>query len=195
MNRRELLAGGAAAIASALLPVMGSAQTLPPRLQPAFVNLRHPLPAGEVHVFPDHFQLFWTLPNGQAWRYGIRVGRAGLYEPGTYYVGAKKEWPSWKPTPSMVEREPEKFAKYAEDGMPGGPNNPLGARAMYLFQPGRGDTFLRIHGTKDTNTIGRAVSNGCAGLTNEHVKLLYEQVPMKAKVVLYPKMVAGPSNV
>jgi lipoprotein-anchoring transpeptidase ErfK/SrfK len=72
--------------------------------------------------------------------------------------------------------------------MPGGPNNPLGARALYLFQQGRGDTFLRIHGTADINTIGRAVSNGCAGLANDHIKLLYQQVPMRARVVLYPKM-------
>ena len=87
----------------------------------------------------------------------------------------------------MIEREPEKYAQHA-DGVPGGPDNPLGARAIYLFQEGRGDTFLRIHGTSDVASIGRAVSNGCAGLTNEHIKLLYEQVPLEARVVLYPKM-------
>ncbi len=188
MNRRELLAAGAAAFATTTLARGAAAQVLAPHLQPALVALRQPLPPGEVHVFPDHFQLFWTLPGGQAWRYGIRVGRDKLYEPGQYYVGAKKEWPSWKPTPDMVERDPEAYAQYAEDGMEGGPDNPLGARALYLFQEGRGDTFLRIHGTSDISSIGRAVSNGCAGLTNEHIKLLYEQVPMNARVVLYPKM-------
>jgi len=181
---------GLAALGASLLGSAASAQTLlPPRLQPALVTLRQPLPVGEVHVFPDHFQLFWTLPDQQAWRYGIRVGREGLYEPGRYYIGAKKEWPSWKPTPGMIEREPEKYAKYAEDGMEGGIDNPLGARALYLFEPGRGDTYLRIHGTSDPSTIGRAVSNGCAGLLNEHVKILYDQVPMDTPVVLYPKMV------
>lgn len=189
MQRRDFIAGGLAAFGASLLAPSAFAQELSPRLQPKLVTLRHALPVGEVHVFPDHFQLFWTLPNQQAWRYGIRVGREGLYEPGRYYVGAKKEWPSWKPTPGMVEREPEKYAQYAEDGMPGGPNNPLGARALYLFQQGRGDTFLRIHGTSDVGSIGRAVSNGCAGLTNDHIQRLYDQVPMDTRVVLYPKMV------
>lgn len=190
MNRRDLLASGMAAFGACLTGLGAQAQeSLPAHLQPALVTLRVPLPVGEVHVFPDHFQLFWTLPEGQAWRYGIRVGRAGLYEPGDYYVGAKKEWPDWKPTPGMIEREPEKYAQYAEDGMPGGPGNPLGARALYLFEPGRGDTFLRIHGTSETYSIGTAASNGCAGLTNEQIKMLYPQVPIDARVVLYPKMV------
>lgn len=188
MNRRFFLSAGTAGLASVLFEQPAPAQQLPPQFQPTIVPLRFALPPGEVHVFPDHFQLFWTLPGGQAWRYAIRVGRDSLYEAGTYYVGAKKEWPSWKPTPDMVEREPAKYAQYEEDGMPGGPNNPLGSRALYLFQEGRGDTFLRIHGTAEISTIGRAVSNGCAGLTNEHIKLLYEQVPMDARVVLYPKM-------
>lgn len=192
MSRRVAIATGLAALGASILPAATSAQVggaaMPPHLQPTVVPLRFALPPGQVHIFPDHFQLFWTLPDGLAWRYWIRVGRDSLYEPGQYYVGAKKEWPSWKPTPDMVEREPEKYAQYEEDGMPGGPNNPLGARALYLFQEGRGDTFLRIHGTAELDTIGRAVSNGCAGLANEHIKLLYEQVPLRAQVVLYPKM-------
>ncbi|EPX83885.1 ErfK/YbiS/YcfS/YnhG family protein/Tat domain protein [Salipiger mucosus DSM 16094] len=87
----------------------------------------------------------------------------------------------------MIEREPEKYEKYADEGMPGGPGNPLGARALYLFTEDRGDTFLRIHGTDDPDTIGRAVSNGCAGLVNDHMVSLYKQVPMDTRVVLYPK--------
>ncbi|RVV97335.1 L,D-transpeptidase [Mesobaculum littorinae] len=215
MNRRDMMASGLAAFGASLWTGSALAQAaateagaaagaaplapdaaeaavdpdLPARLRPALVTMRANLPAGQVHVFPDHFQLFWTLPNRQAWRYGIRVGRKGLYEPGRYYVGAKKEWPSWKPTPDMIEREPEHYGKYAEEGMEGGPNNPLGARALYLFQEGRGDTYLRIHGTADEWSIGRAVSNGCAGLTNEQIKLLYTKVPMNATVVLYPKMI------
>ena len=188
MDRRDFIASGMAAFGAGLAGTSAQAQTvLPPYLQPALVKLRAPLPAGEVHVFPDHFQLFWTLPEGQAWRYGIRVGRAGLYEPGDYYVGDKQKWPAWTPTPDMIAREPEKYAQY-EDGMPGGPGNPLGARAIYLFQPDRGDTFLRIHGTSETGSIGTASSNGCAGLTNRQIKMLYPKVPMGARVVLYPKM-------
>lgn len=187
MKRRDFIATSLAGLV--LVPGAAAAQgyELPPSLQPEVVRLRNPLPAGEVHVFPDRFRLYWTLENGHAWEYAIRVGRDELYESGEFYVGAKKEWPSWMPTSGMIEREPEKYAQYAEDGMKGGPGNPLGARALYLFQEGRGDTFLRIHGTNDPATIGRAVSNGCAGLTNEHVKILYEQVPLEAKVVLHPK--------
>nr|WP_235958129.1 L,D-transpeptidase [Salipiger sp. PrR003] len=156
-------------------------------MQPQLVRLTTPLPASEIHVFPDAFRLFWSLPDGQAWVYAIRVGREGLYESGEYHVGAKKEWPSWTPTPGMIKREPEKYKKYADGGMPGGPGNPLGARALYLFTPERGDTFLRIHGTNDPATIGRAVSNGCAGLINDQIITLYDQVPLNARVVLHPK--------
>ncbi len=85
----------------------------------------------------------------------------------------------------MIEREPELYERH-EDGMPGGPTNPLGARALYLFQPGRGDTFLRIHGTHLPGTIGRRVSNGCARLVNDHMIDLYNRVPLDTKVVLYP---------
>ena len=85
----------------------------------------------------------------------------------------------------MIDREPEKYAKY-KDGMPGGIDNPLGARALYLFTPERGDTFLRIHGTNDPDTLGRRVSNGCARLVNSQIIELYDQVPMDTRVVLYP---------
>ena len=156
-------------------------------MTPRIVTLNKLLPPGEVHVFPDMFLLFWTLPDSLAWMYPVRVGRGELYEAGEFYIGAKKVWPSWTPTPGMIEREPKKYAQYAEKGMPGGPGNPLGARALYLFTEKRGDTFLRIHGTDDPGTIGRAVSNGCAGLVNNHMVDLYEKVPMNARVVLYPK--------
>jgi lipoprotein-anchoring transpeptidase ErfK/SrfK len=127
------------------------------------------IPAGaapyEIHVVPGQFALFWTQPNNTAIRYTVGIGRPGLYEAGEFYVGAKKEWPSWTPTPGMLRREPQKYGPL-RNGMPGGLSNPLGARALYLFQPGRGDTFLRVHGTNDPTTIGRAVSNGCARLVN-----------------------------
>lgn len=86
----------------------------------------------------------------------------------------------------MIRREPHKYARF-KDGLKGGPNNPLGARALYLYDDVGRDTYLRIHGTNEPNTIGSAVSNGCARLTNEHVKDLYEKVEIGALVHLHPK--------
>ncbi|EPX87872.1 Uncharacterized protein putative in bacteria [Rubellimicrobium thermophilum DSM 16684] len=145
---------------------------------------------GEIHVYPDDFVLYWTISDGLALRYDVGIGRAGLYEAGEFTVGAKKEWPSWTPTPEMIAREPERYARWA-DGMPGGPDNPLGARALYLFTPERGDTMLRIHGTNAPETIGTAVSNGCVRLVNEDIIDLYERVPLHARVVLHPKGVSS----
>lgn len=158
---------------------------LPPGLQPREVMLDRGLPAFEIHVDPAAFALFWTLGNRRAIRYAVGVGKPGLYESGAFYVGAKKTWPDWTPTDAMIERDPDAYAQYA-DGMPGGPGNPLGARALYLFQPERGDTFLRIHGTGKPETIGRRVSNGCARLTNDQIIDLYDRVPLDTRVVLYP---------
>ena len=154
--------------------------------EPVLVPLAPGIPAGEIHVVPDVFSLYWTLPDGVAIRYKVGIGRAGLYEPGAFFVGAKKEWPSWTPTPEMVARRPDLYAQYAETGMPGGPGNPLGARALYLFTEERGDTFLRIHGTDAPETIGQAVSNGCARLVNDQIIELYARVPMGARVFLHP---------
>ncbi|KKL11856.1 hypothetical protein LCGC14_2541580, partial [marine sediment metagenome] len=159
---------------------------LPAEHYPQRVAIRDDIPPGEIHVFPDYFKLYWTMPGAEAISYTCGVGREGLYESGEFTVGARKEWPSWTPTPGMIKREPEKYKKY-QDGMPGGPDNPLGARALYLFTPERGDTFLRIHGTGQPWTIGTAVSNGCARLTNEHIVMLYNDVPMDTRVILYPK--------
>ncbi|SDF35881.1 L,D-transpeptidase [Limimaricola pyoseonensis] len=159
---------------------------LPERFRPQLVNVPASMPPGQLHVDPNRFALYWTLEGGKAMRYGVGVGRDDLYEAGTFTVGAKKEWPSWTPTPDMIEREPEKYKQY-EDGMPGGPDNPLGARALYLFD-GTRDTFLRIHGTNAPTTIGTAVSNGCARLVNDHMIDLYNRVPLETTVFLYPKL-------
>lgn len=155
-------------------------------MSPKIVRLDNPLPPGEIHVVPDVYSLYWTLPNGEAMRYYVGVGRDALYISGIFNVGAKKEWPSWTPTPDMIEREPEHYAQY-KDGMPGGPDNPLGARALYLFQPQVGDTFLRIHGTDKPETIRTDVSNGCARLVNDQVIDLYDRVPLGTAVYLYEK--------
>ncbi|SIO15137.1 L,D-transpeptidase catalytic domain [Rhodovulum sp. ES.010] len=146
------------------------------------------VPPGEIHVVPRDFALYWTLHDddrGRAIRYRVAIGRDGLYEPGSFVIGAKKEWPSWRPTDEMIEREPERYKKY-EDGMPGGPDNPLGARALYLFTANGGDSMLRIHGTTDTGSIGRRASSGCVRMFNSHVIHLYERVPLGTRAILHP---------
>jgi len=157
---------------------------VPEEMMPQMVPIASGATPYEIHVDPDNFALYWTLPGDMAMRYTVGVGRAGLYEAGEFYIGAKKEWPSWTPTPGMLEREPEKYSKY-KDGMAGGIDNPLGSRGLYLFTPERGDTFLRIHGTNDPSTLARRVSNGCARLVNDQMAELYDRVPMDTRVVLY----------
>ncbi len=119
---------------------------------------------------------------GKAKRYGVAVGRVGLEFKGKAKIYEKQEWPRWIPTKDMIRRQPGKYAKY-KDGMDGGPNNPLGARALYLYQ-GKVDTRIRIHGTTQPWTIGKAASNGCFRMVNEHVIDLYGRVKVGADVVV-----------
>ncbi len=197
LNRRGFLASGLFAGAASITPGFANTKqkkrktrkryVLPKRHQPRIVRLwSRRLKAGEIHVYPNEFALYYTLPYRKAIRYSVGVGRDKLYEPGTFFIGAKKEWPSWTPTKDMIKREPKVYKKFAK-GMPGGIRNPLGARALYLFTKKRGDTFLRIHGTNNPRTIGLAVSNGCVRLVNEQVVELYNKIPMNTKVVLHPK--------
>ena len=162
---------------------------LPEKFNPREVRVDKEISTNTIIIVTGkHFLYHVGEKPGKAVRYGVGVGRAGLEFKGTAVIGAKKEWPSWTPTPDMIEREPEHYKQY-EDGMPGGPNNPLGARALYLYQPGRGDTYLRIHGTNSPRTIGSAVSNGCARLTHEYIVDLYDGVPLRSKVFLYNRTV------
>ncbi|TCP40797.1 L,D-transpeptidase [Rhodovulum marinum] len=189
MKRRSFLLQ---TVSASLLAAPALAQTGAPEapednpLAAKLVRIRN-IPPGQIHVVPRDFALYWTLPDrkDRAIRYRVAIGRDGLYEPGSFRVGAKKEWPSWRPTDEMIEREPHKYKKY-EDGMPGGPNNPLGARALYLFTAGGADSMLRIHGTTDTRSIGSRASNGCVRMFNSHVIHLYDQVPIGALAVLHP---------
>jgi lipoprotein-anchoring transpeptidase ErfK/SrfK len=142
---------------------------------------------GSIIVDPDYFALYFVLTSRRGIQYSVGVGRDSLYESGAFTVGAKKEWPSWTPTSDMISRDPDHYAKWA-DGMPGGPDNPLGARALYLYDDAGNDTFLRIHGTPEPWTIGTAVSNGCVRLANEHIALLYDEVSLGAPVYLLPKL-------
>lgn len=139
-------------------------------------------PAGTVVVDTPARRLYFVMGNGQAMRYGVGVGRQGLALKGNAYVGRKAEWPSWTPTPNMIRREPERNLKYA-GGMPGGPNNPLGARALYLYRDGN-DTMFRLHGTNQPQSIGHAMSSGCIRMLNHDIVDLYQRVPVGARVVV-----------
>ena len=196
-SRRQILATGLASAAVMAVPLAMPALAvekpagwvLPEEYFPKYVRIAAGLPPGEIHVDPNTFSLYLTQPEQVAIHYVVGIARGNLYIPGQFTIGAKKEWPSWTPTKEMIERSPDHYARYA-DGMPGGPTNPLGARALYLFEEQRGDTFLRIHGTPEPWTVGTAVSNGCVRLVNEHVAHLYENVVLGARVVLYPKIAA-----
>lgn len=138
--------------------------------------------AGTIVVDPQNHFLYLVLRNGKARRYGVGVGKAGLTFKGAATIARKAKWPSWTPTQNMIRREPGKYAKYA-GGVPGGPGNPLGARALYLYR-GNKDTYFRIHGTTQPNSIGRSVSNGCIRMLNKHVEDLYERVPTGTRVIV-----------
>ena len=164
------------------------AYNMPEEFLPRDVRISNKLEPYEIHVDPGQHALYWTLPDRMAIRYAVGIGRPGLYESGEFYVGAKKEWPSWTPTPDMIKRNLAAYAKH-KDGLPGGLNNPLGSRGLYLFQPGKGDTFLGVHGTNAPNTIWRRESNGCARLINDQMIELYNRVLMNSRVVLHPTSV------
>jgi lipoprotein-anchoring transpeptidase ErfK/SrfK len=136
---------------------------------------------GTIIISTRKRRLFYVLPDGMAVSYGVGVGRFGFTWRGVAKVGRKAEWPSWHPPAEMIERDPL-AAKYA-DGMPGGPDNPLGARALYLFDGNR-DTLYRIHGTREPWTIGHAVSSGCIRMLNEEVIDLYNRVKIGTKVIV-----------
>ncbi|MGO4354162.1 L,D-transpeptidase [Rhizobium sp. RAF36] len=137
--------------------------------------------AGTVVVDTPARRLYYILGDGQAMRYGVGVGREGLALAGNAYVGRKAEWPTWTPTENMQRRE-ARYRKLA-GGMPGGPNNPLGARAMYLYRGGN-DTHFRIHGTNQPQSIGLAMSSGCIRMLNHDVIDLYDRVLPGAKVIV-----------
>ncbi len=125
--------------------------------------------------------LYHVQGNGRAVRYGVAVGKAGFAWSGTSRIRRKVKWPTWTPPAEMIERTP-KLAKW-KNGQPGGPTNPLGAAALYLFQ-GKKDTLYRIHGTNAPSSIGRAASSGCIRMKNEDIQHLYSRVGNGTKVIV-----------
>ncbi len=131
---------------------------------------------GSITIDTNTKYLYLSLPDGKAWRYGVGVGRDGFHWTGHVYIARKAEWPDWTPPEAMLDRRPE-LPTY----MAGGIDNPLGARAMYLFNE-HGDTQFRIHGTNEPDTIGHAVSSGCIRMLNVDVEDLYTRVKVGTQV-------------
>ena len=183
LNRRTVLFSG---MALAFTPTVALAHSkkpfqLDPKYAPQLVDWSG-YAVGTVIVDPKNRFLYLVETPTKARRYGVGVGRAGLAFKGKAEVLRKVKWPWWRPTNNMIRRSPGKYARFAK-GVPGGLSNPLGARALYLYRNGR-DTMYRIHGTNQPSSIGKAVSNGCIRMLNEHVKDLYERVPMGSQVVV-----------
>ncbi len=157
---------------------------LHPRLLPRRVSANPGLKAGDIHVDAVARYLYHIQDDGSAMRYGVAIGRDGLYTPGVYTIKRKAKWPSWTPTATMIRREPDKYTRWA-GGMPPGPENALGSRALYLYKGGR-DTYLRIHGTPAPRSIGTRASSGCVRMVMAHINALYDEVDTGVTAYLYP---------
>ena len=192
MNCRAVIARCASVVI--LLGLVACATTttqVSRKADPAFarkvVTYLTPVRAGTIVVDPGNNFLYLVQGDGQAIRYGIGVGGEGFGWSGVAMIHSKQEWPDWRPPAEMLERKPELIEHMTQlqsgIGMPGGPDNPLGARALYLWQ-GNKDTLYRIHGTDEPWTIGHSVSAGCIRMTNEDVADLYDRIPVNTKVIV-----------
>ena len=138
---------------------------------------------GTIVVDPKNFYVYRIEGGGSATRYGANVGRDGFLWSGDAYVGRKSEWATWTPPKEMIQRQPE-AAKYA-GGMPGGLDNPLGARTLHLYQNGV-YTLYTIYASSEPESIGTGRTSGCVGLLSQDMIHLYSQTPVKTKVVVLP---------
>jgi lipoprotein-anchoring transpeptidase ErfK/SrfK len=157
-----------------------------PRWRPQVVSYPGPERSGTIVIRPRELFLYLVQAGRMARRYGIGVGRQGFEWSGTAQVKRKEKWPAWRPPAEMLRRRPD-----LPDFIKGGIDNPLGARALYLYQ-GERDTLYRIHGTNEPSTIGQAVSSGCIRLLNEDVYDLYNRVPLGTAVKVHNGAVPRP---
>ncbi|WP_026187287.1 L,D-transpeptidase [Ensifer sp. BR816] len=193
MTRRILVLGGLALLASgchSLRPLggfVGGTQTpmagtrIDPRYRRQEVAYTGSEAPGTIVVDTTQRYLYYVEGGGWAIRYGIGVGEEGRTVKGRATIGRKAEWPSWRPTEDMMQRKPH-LRQYA-GGVTGGPHNPLGAAALYLYRGGE-DSMFRLHGTNEPWTIGQAVSSGCVRLTNEDIVDLYSRTPVGTTVLI-----------
>jgi lipoprotein-anchoring transpeptidase ErfK/SrfK len=151
---------------------------IPEQFRRRVVDYANKEPPGTILVNSDARYLYYVMPGGKAVRYGVAVGNEALAWSGVATVGRMTEWPDWIPTPDIRAR-----VGPLPDRVPGGPANPLGARALYLFQ-GKTDTLYRIHGTNQPEFIGQAVSSGCIRMTNEDVIDLFDRAKLGATVIV-----------
>ena len=196
LSRRAVITGAASSLLAAPLAGAAFAQSsdddpyplpqfdyskLPEAFRPAVVNYSGRQWPGTIIVDTQARQLYLVLQGGKAMRWGCAVGKDGFRWAGLADVARKVMWPRWTPPKDMIARKPE-LAEWA-NGMPGGPKNPLGARALYLFQNGN-DTLYRIHGTTEPLSIGKNASSGCIRMVNQDVVELYRRVPIGSRVVV-----------
>lgn len=144
-------------------------------------------PPGTIVIDPREHFLYYVMPGGRAMRYGVGVGKEGFGWSGSATINSKQEWPDWYPPKEMIDRRPDIKSQLSQlqsgPGVAGGLSNPLGARAMYLWQNGK-DTLYRIHGTLEPETIGTNVSSGCIRMINQDAIDLYSRVSVGTKVVV-----------
>ncbi|GGF52389.1 hypothetical protein GCM10007301_09860 [Azorhizobium oxalatiphilum] len=156
-----------------------------PRFLRQIVSYPTPHLPGTVVVDPGQRYAYLVGENGRALRYGVGVGKQEAFNfQGAALVGRKAHWPRWTPTANMISREPARYGPFS-GGLAGGPGNPLGPRALYLYRDGS-DTLYRLHGTVEPWTIGTMVSSGCVRLINQDIVDLYRRVPVGSRVVVLP---------
>jgi lipoprotein-anchoring transpeptidase ErfK/SrfK len=163
---------------TALTPQTRGSELLPQGLKSRTVVFKTDLPPGSILIRTGERRLYFILPEGKAIAYHVGVGREGFVWSGTNTVTRKAEWPDWRPPAEMIARE-RREGRHIPAHMPGGPDNPLGARAIYI-----GETLYRIHGTNQPWSIGEAVSSGCIRMINAEVIDLFARVRLGAAVVV-----------
>jgi lipoprotein-anchoring transpeptidase ErfK/SrfK len=165
------------------IPAVDVAQVSDQKYFRRVVNYESNEAPGTIIVDNKNFFVYRIEGEGKATRYGANIGRQGFLWSGEAYVGRKAEWPTWTPPPEMIKRQPE-VAKWAR-GMPGGLENPLGARTLYLYQNGR-YTLYTIYSTIEPDTIGTNLTSGCTGLLTQDMIDLYDRTPVNTKVIVLP---------